>query len=557
METEELKIGWTKIEDKLIKKKKTFFNTFFAKNLRFFSVVSFIFRIIGVTFFLIIFEISFFFLFSKIGTEFYEIWILQVSVLFAYILFIYGTLNSGRSKVLKFFKIISSLFMLVIIAGLFLLVLIMFESLTTLKLILGVLTGYYIINTILFIKSNKLTVSEKIKLKTLAILGLISFSFTGITFFIALTPRSIEINPKTEPEIIFWAGSNQLPDDPEILDMCKVYNIAFMPTIRDKDVGNQEYMNTYKNIIAHEINLYFVIGGNSEFFAHIDNAKEFRFIYKNISQWFIREGIMNSPFVKSFSIDAESPEEYTDSIHNKGLLKTFNYGYENYPTKKEISKATEVLKEFTELIKNDGKESGMIQGSRFLDNADRDGDVSLFMRNIYSLPIEWDFTVTMLYRTNRFIYDESEDEPPDFLIKSVSIFYDALIEGTKFTTSELSFYQNIALEENSDDDLAKDHYIFIGNFKKEFEDTKYIKENQYFKDFDICRHFKNDKVFFYDLKGFLSHYGWEGVEELGKYAKQNKKSYLEYSTYHSLAFLTFFCGLIIVDIFISIEMDLA
>ena len=75
-------------------------------------------------------------------------------------------------------------------------------------------------------------------------------------------------------------------------------------------------------------------------------------------------------------------------------------------------------------------------------------------------------------------------------------------------------------------------------------------------DFDICRHFKNEKVFLYDLKGFLSHYGWEGIEELGEYAQEKSISYLEYSTYKSVTFLTFYCGLIIINILISLEKDL-
>ncbi|MFX1452020.1 MAG: hypothetical protein ACFFCM_14375, partial [Promethearchaeota archaeon] len=331
---------------------------------------------------------------------------------------------------------------------------------------------------------------------------------------------------------------------------------AFMPTIREKDIGNAEFMEAYKNMIANKINLHFAIGGNSEFFAHIDNAEEFPTIYRSIRQWFINESIMDSPYIISFSIDAEPPDELTDSIQDKDLLETLYNGYNNYPNQKEINEATDALREFKELIEEDGKECGMIQGSSFLDNADQDGDVSLFLRNVYSLPIQWDFKVTMLYRTNRLQFDESDDEPPEFFIKSVSIFYGALIEGTKFTTSELSFYQNVALEENSGDNFAKEHYIFIGNFKKEFEDTTYIKNKQYFMDFDICRHFKNERVFFYDLKGFLSHYGWEGIDELGKYAQQKGISYLEYSTYKSLTFLTFYCGLIIIDIFVSLEKDL-
>ena len=535
--------------------KKNTFKKFIKRNSILSTVFSVIFRLIAKTFFLIIFGIAFFLLYVRIGTYFYEIWILPVSALFMYVLSVYGTLNSGRSTILKFCRIISSLLMLVIITGLFLVVLIWFESLITLKIALGGLATYYMINIYIFIKSNN-DHGSKIKFKTLAIIGLICVAYLGVTGFISLTPRTIEIKPKTEPEIIFWVGSSQLPDDPNNLEICKKYNIAFMPTIREKDVGKAEYMKVYKNMIANEIKLYFAIGGNSEFFAHIDNAKEFPSIYKSIRQWFINESIMDSPYVTSFSIDAEPPDEISDSIQEKELLETLDYGYKNYPNQIEINEATDALGEFKELIEEDAKEFGMIQGSRFLDNADQDGDISLFLRNVYSLPIKWDFKITMLYRTNRLQFDESDDEPPEFFIKSVSFFYGALIEGTKFTTSELSFYQNVALEENSGDDLAKQHYIFIGNFKKEFEDTKYIKDKQFYKDFDICRHFRNEKVFFYDLKGFLSHYGWEGIEDLGRYAKQKDKSYLEYSTYKSLTFLTFYCGLIIIDIFALLEKDL-
>jgi len=209
------------------------------------------------------------------------------------------------------------------------------------------------------------------------------------------------------------------------------------------------------------------------------------------------------------------------------------------------------------MIKDDGKQSGIIRPAQLIDDVDDDADLSLFRRNIFNLNVRYDFSISMLYRTNRLQYDESDDEPPEFLAKAMPLYSGAVIEGTKFTTSELCFYQNVALEENSEQtNLIKERYIFIGNFKREFKDTKYIKDKQFFKDFDICRHFKNDKVFFYDLKGFLSHYGWEGVKELGEYAQQKEKSYLEYTTYKSLTFLMFYCGLIVIDIFAFLERDL-
>ncbi len=101
-----------------------------------------------------------------------------------------------------------------------------------------------------------------------------------------------------------------------------------------------------------------------------------------------------------------------------------------------------------------------------------------------------------------------------------------------------------------------EHYIFVGNFKREFADTNYIKDKENFMDLDIYRHFGNEKVFFYDLSGFLYHYGWEGVEELGQHAKQKEPRELTYATYKSLAFLSFYCALIIVDLFVSLETDL-
>ena len=162
----------------------------------------------------------------------------------------------------------------------------------------------------------------------------------------------------------------------------------------------------------------------------------------------------------------------------------------------------------------------------------------------------------MLYRTNRLQYDESNAGPPDFIIRSMEVFLGAIVEGTKFTTSELSFYQNVEFEENSRDDLAKEHYIFIGDFSYDFKDTDYIQNKEYLMDLDICRHFKNEKIFFYNLYGFIYHYGWSEIDALGQYIQQRTTRYLTYSTYKSLTFLAFYCGLIIFDIFASLEADL-
>ena len=169
----------------------------------------------------------------------------------------------------------------------------------------------------------------------MVLIFLIFASCAGILTIMTFMPNTIEIEPKTESEIIFWCGSNQLPEDSDVLEMCKKNNIGFMPTITNNLVGNNETMQAYKNIIAHEINLHFAIGGDSCFFGNIDNAQEFPTIYRNIRQWFINEGIMESPYVVSFSIDAEPPREYTENMDKKNIvdaIDSVSYTHLTLPT---------------------------------------------------------------------------------------------------------------------------------------------------------------------------------------------------------------------------------
>jgi len=360
---------------------------------------------------------------------------------------------------------------------------------------------------------------------------------------IALGPKEIIIYPQTEPEMVFLCDSSSLPEDPGALDLCKQNNIAFMPVINEALVGSDTHINKYKAAIARGINLYFLLFERHSY-TDISNAYYFQYLYLDIRDWFINEGIMDSPYIYAFLVDAEPNFDSLDIIST-------------YPSRSEILIATEALQNFTNLIKADGKKSGMVQSSLFLDSADQDWDYSLLMRNIYSLPVEWDFTIAMLYRTSDLQYDESNADPPQFITKSMELFYDGIIEGTKFTTSELSFYQNVAFEMNSDDDLAKDHYIFIGDFDYRYKNIKYIEEKEYLMDLDICRHFGNEKVFFYHLTGFLAHYdGWNEIILLGQHVRQKSTRSLEYSIYKSLTFLILYCGLIILDIFASFENDL-
>jgi len=528
---------------------------FLIKNSRLISVFFFILRISGATIFFIFFEFAFFSLYAKIGYLFYEIWLLQILFISGYGAFIFLTINLRISKFIKILKILSSIIMLSMSILIFGLLMLFFKSFFILKSIIASLIVYYSLNLLLTIKSDGIQVS-KVRIKAIMIISLLFSTFFVITLFAFFIPNKIEINPKSEPELIFWCGSNQLPNETDIIEICKEYKIGFMPTIRRNMVGSEKYMQLYKNIIAHEINLYFVIGGDSEFYAHIDNAKEFPLIYEEIREWFLNESILNSPYVTSFSVDAEPPKDYEENMNKEEMIDSINYGINHYPSDNEIDEATTAMKEFTNAIKKDEKKCGMIRAAQFLDSSDNDNDLSLFMRNIYTLDIEWDFTVTMLYRTNRLQGDESDDPPPEYIATSLTTFFGAIIEGTKYTNSELSFYQNVAIEQCDGDTIANEQYIFIGNFKKEFEDTRYIKEKWYKKDLDICRHFNEKKVFFYDFKGFLSHYGLEGIIELGYHNQQHDKWYMTYNNSKSIVFFLFYCGLIFIDVFSFLERDL-
>ncbi len=521
---------------------------------RIFRIGSISIRIFGGLIFFILFEITFFSLLNIIGVEFYEIWILELSTVSGFAVFAFGTFSMKKSKIIKCFRILASFLMLIFFIGLFLIVILFFESLYTLIVILGILVSYNILNFIYSIKSRGV-LENKNKIKSIILTGLIIFATLGPTL-ISFLPHSIEIHPKTNPEIIFLCGSNELPYDQNILDMCKKYNISFMPTIKEKDVGNPLYMLAYKKIVANGINLYFLIGGNSNFYAYIDNAKEFPQIYKNVRGWFVSEGIMDNPHVISFSVDAETPSETLEYMKEEGVSNALEFGYNNYPTQEEITNATDALLEFTDMIKKDGKKSGIVHAPRYLDPVDNDGDISLFMRNIYSLEINWDFSIAMMYRIIRFREDVSVIDLPEYIEMSFKLFYGAEIEGTTVTVSELSFYQNVGLEHNLGYTNSDEHYVFVGDFAREFKDTKYIKKREFLTDFDICRHFNDVKVFFYDLQGFIYHYGWDGVEELGQYAQQKTCWYLNYNYYESIAFVMCYCGLIFIDIFAFLERDM-
>ena len=441
------------------------------------AVMAFIIIFVGQTLFLVMFEVTFYILLLKMQyAGKYEIWFFQVIEITVYATVLYSTSHSRFARFIYF--------LLVVVASCVILgMVIWFKAFSSTKILITLILAFHLIGLIISIKT-KGVVLYKVEKRSIFLIVLLGSSSIVSAGFMSFVPRYVDIDPDSQPELIFWCGTSDLPDDEETLEMCKKYNIAFAPTIRDDTVGDNETMTIYKNLIKYEINLYFAIGGKDDFYCHIDSAKDFTKVYKNIRNWFVAEEIMESSYVKGFMVDAETKEEIVEEIEGNGPIDSTNYLTDNYPTREEINEAEEAMQKFTEEIREDGKDAGLVRIARVLDESDGDDDMNLLTRNIYGMDIDWDFTVTMLYRTNRAdaVGGIEPGDNKDIGLLLNEIFLGSVIEGVKYTTSDYSFYHSVAIEQTKSEVNVniENQFIFIGNFKSEFNETTYIKEKQYF-----------------------------------------------------------------------------
>jgi len=136
-------------------------------------------RAIGGTLFFIVFEIAFFSLLSSMGSVFYELWLLEISAVSSYVILTCGILSVSKLRIIKYFNVIISFLMLLFTVGLFVVVSTVFESLFTLKIILGVMVLYYALNLYLFARVCGVLKSKS--LKPLLLVSLLIFSKVGTT----------------------------------------------------------------------------------------------------------------------------------------------------------------------------------------------------------------------------------------------------------------------------------------------------------------------------------------------------------------------------------------
>jgi len=215
--------------------------------------------------------------------------------------------------------------------------------------------------------------------------------------------------------------------------------------------------------------------------------------------------------MRGFAVDAEIPKSYHVDLKNKDIYEKGEYMFNQMPSKDEMKKIQHNLNKMINEINDDGKVVGIIKLPTMFDQFDNDDDYDLLSNTIYSLDLDWDFSVSMNYRTMHIptIYD--------YLITDMSEYdYTTDYEPTYLEQGQLErniipisqFYQEVAYEVYSSDVGVKqeNRYIFIGTFTKKFKYTSYMQNDEWKKDLDICRHFGVSKVFFYEWTGFKRYH---------------------------------------------------
>ena len=309
------------------------------------------------------------------------------------------------------------------------------------------------------------------------------------------------------------------------------------------------YMERLKIALKNEIKIYINLQASTLGFTHIENAYTIPRVYEAFREWFKEEGILDDENLIAFTVDAEQPNYIGDEIAKKDIDESINFLLEEFPTREEIQNATVSLQNFVDLVHADGKQAGIIRSRPNLDEGDGDGDIELMNHNVYPLEVTWDFSVTMLYRSQRLHTEAEEGSALQFMEDLLTSVYGATKTDSAFVYSRYYFYLFTGIQQTPGDiNVDSEHqYIFLGNYKAEFEETTYIQDKEYVYDLDICRHFGEKKVFFYNFEGFLYSFGEDGIQDLIAHNTQFKSWELEYRGYQTQANLLLMFFLVLID----------
>jgi len=352
--------------------------------------------------------------------------------------------------------------------------------------------------------------------------------------FLFLTVKYIEIVPESNPDIYFWSPTGSLPRDNETLDYCAEHDIGFVVPLRKRyiDDGGESEATRIRFLKSYDVSYYVCIGGD-DFYATMNNGEEFYPDYKSIKNWMMNWSIYYTKYFKGFMLDAEPSGESIEDLQNKGTIDKIEYFVDRIPTERENEKVEKSLKVFISAANDDGKKVGLIKMTSWYDEYDDDGDYSQLMRNIYHLDLDWDFSITMIYRTKHipFLYDyiirdvDDYDYVNEYTDPSYEVEYLEESQEERNVQPISEFFTDVGYAVRSDDiDIPEDkRYVFIGVFHRKFKGTSYINEKQYKKDLSICQHFGVKKVFLYQWSSFKSRYGLGELRRLRLYRNSKTK----------------------------------
>lgn len=389
---------------------------------------------------------------------------------------------------------------------------------------------------------------HKLQFKGVLVLIFLISTMTICVFSLTFPLRSIRITPKSSPELIFFLSPGEIPNDTQSLDLCGCNNISFMPSFGIYSINNSDYLNRIELALENEVNLYVNLIALPGEYSYIESVHTLKFVYKAFKNWLTAAGLFDNEHLKAFTIDAEQPHNISLELENRSLFDGINYLIEYFPTEEEIINATISLEMFIAQIHEDGKEAGIIRSRPNMDEQDGDGDIELLSHNIYSLDVEWDFSITMLYRSQR-LHQAGDQSTTSFVENILLNIYGATRTDTAFVYSRFYFYLFVGMEQTPGDLKVdtENQYIFLGNYKAEFNETDYIKDKEFVYDLDVCRHFGEQKVFLYNYEGFMYSFGEDGINQIIQHNHQYQSWGLDYYSNQIQANLLLLFFLVLID----------
>jgi len=214
--------------------------------------------------------------------------------------------------------------------------------------------------------------------------------------FILFTPTvHVVIEPKNRPTLNFWCGSP--PRDNETLQFSAENEIEYT-VYMDGNKLNEETRNQLARAIANEVTLHLSLGLPGGF-LNLNNADKLKDVATEMRTW-LREHDLYAD-ITSFIVDAEPSETMFEGLDaESSALGKIRYFVNDTPSEEELETTTEDINGVLDMFHEDGKELGIAKMPLYYDEIDADNDINLLLRNIYMLDIDWDYSVSMIYRTH-------------------------------------------------------------------------------------------------------------------------------------------------------------